>query len=170
MKSTVIENSIFHTTIAVCAELNCLRNSSDNRNCMTYGLTGSVNLFFRGFEIVPKDIDFVVSSDYLGAIETRFTDKLDYDLHFLYSEVDDIRSSFCEFELDGLPVQFMANISNKSLDNTWILNRDWENCIESIRFCGVDIMLISLEHELEIAILKGDVKRISRIRGFLNGA
>jgi predicted nucleotidyltransferase len=101
---------------------------------INFVLLGSLNLRLQGIEINPSDIDFLTDNEGIKKISQIFNSKiLKTDIGYLETI----------FEIDGIGIHFVANISNpvrpaNFMDHTVLIEKN-----------GIKIPCTSLEAELE---------------------
>lgn len=128
-----------------------------------YAITGSGNLFIRGYNIFPNDIDIICDE---ASVINLQRSKHNIEFKFIFQRSDDIESNFCETYFSGINLQIMSEVKNKTPSGLWVRNNEWDKNIENFIRCGECIPLLSLAHEMRVCRVRHDARRALRIRRY----
>ena len=120
-------------------------------------VTGSFSFALQGIALEPHDID--LQTDEAGAyeIERRFSEFVTRKVVLSCSEK--IRSHFGALLIDGIKVEIMGDISKRLENGTWEEPINLDRYKRSIVVEGMQIPVLSLEHEYQAYLKLGRIEK-----------
>lgn len=126
-----------------------------------WAITGSFCLYMHDYDIIPNDIDIIC--------ERQFCDFLQLNMNqyekknFCLSLDKDIYSYFGEYNFDKTNIQVMCEVWNRDKNNVWHFNDFWHSQIEIKNINGINIPILSIDHEIYISKIKENISRVDMI-------
>lgn len=117
-----------------------------NKNNINWVLIGGTSLYFQGVDVKIKDIDIL--TDKKGALECNEIFKEFVVNPVQYTEIDIYKSYIGQFEINGVPVEFCAELYINS-GNKWIYARGELGKPIKLKMGNLIITTFSLSDELK---------------------
>ena len=140
--------------------LSRLQNSGVN-----WVITGSTNLALKGMSVEPNDID--IQTDEKGAYEIEHLFSEFMVKKVVFSSTEKIRSHFGGLNIDGVKVEIMGDIQKRLKDGTWEETIDLNRYKQIIEVKGMQLPVLSLEHEYFAYLKLGRQEKAEMIKEFL---
>ena len=126
-----------------------------------WAVTGSTNLFLRGLEITPNDVDIFLTRD--SAMELTSLAPFMAGGIFEDSFQPTIKSFFHKAEVANVVVEFMADARVKAAKDEWVALDSWQDNVELVSFEGITVPVTSLAFEKAVFEILGNIERIKLI-------
>ncbi|MCJ7549918.1 MAG: methyltransferase domain-containing protein [Anaerolineae bacterium] len=121
-----------------------------------YRLVGGATLTVRGLDVELNDLDLEMSEPDAYAFEERFAENVVFPV--AWRETETLRSHHRRFEIDGIPVDVMAELERK-IDGRWVPTFGATH--ETVDLDGVGISVLSLEEETLAYLRRGRLDRVA---------
>lgn len=129
---------------------------------LNWVITGSLGMALQGMELAVHDIDLQTDKEGAYEIERRFSEYVVKPVRYFPSER--IRSHFGALAIGGVKVEIMGDLQQRLDDQTWEepvkveLHKLW------VGIDGMQIPVLSLEHEYRAYFLMGRIKKAEMLR------
>ncbi len=121
-----------------------------------YRLVGGAALALRGLDVELNDLDLEMPKAEAYAFEERHAQSV--ILPVAWRETETMRSHYGRFEIDGVPVDIMAELERK-IDGRWVPTFGATH--ETVDLDGVAISVLSLEEETLAYLRRGRLDRVA---------
>ncbi|MCJ7551013.1 MAG: hypothetical protein MUQ30_15170, partial [Anaerolineae bacterium] len=125
-------------------------------HCVDYRLVGGAALALRGLDAELNDLDLEMPKANAYALGERFVENVVVPL--AWRETETLRSHFGRFEIDGVPVDVMAELERK-IDGRWV--PAFGATHETVDLDGVAISVLSLEEVTLAYLRRGRLDRVA---------
>ena len=123
----------------------------------TWAVTGSVGLALLGLEVRPRDLDLETDAEGAAAIEVRLAPYVVEPVTFQATE--HVRSQYGAFEIGGVPVEVMGDMSIRDAAGIWHPPVDLRREATSATLDGMVVPVVRLEAQRRM------YERLGRARG-----
>ncbi len=131
-----------------------------------WALTGGASLFARRIINDTTDIDILMTKE-CTALAADGLGK--YMLNnFSFSEECKIKSFFGKFQIEGVLVEIMAEVFNKSDTGEWNPHTEWLQHIETVKIRQFFVPMLSLKYESQLNATLGNSTRVGIIDNYLS--
>ncbi|OGQ89233.1 MAG: hypothetical protein A2464_02860 [Deltaproteobacteria bacterium RIFOXYC2_FULL_48_10] len=133
-----------------------------------WALTGGASLFARGMINETEDIDILMTRE--CAILSSKSLKQHVLQEMVFLESNNIKSLFGKYQIEGVVVEIMAEVFNKSSDGEWHPHTEWIQHVEMIELgrLSISIPMLSLNYEAKINTILGNFSRVKIINNYLS--
>ena len=121
-----------------------------------YHLVGGAALALRGLDVELNDLDLEMPKAATYAFEERFAESVVVPV--AWRETETLRSHFGRFEIDGIPVDVMAELERK-IDGRWVPTFGATH--ETVDLDDVAVSVLSLEEETLAYLRCGRLDRVA---------
>jgi hypothetical protein len=142
----------------ICKQLD---NTSIN-----WAVVGSLGLALQGVPVEVHDIDLSTDAAGVYEIERLFSAFITRPVEF--SAKGNLRSHFGALELDGIQVEIMGNVQARAKDGTWSPPTDLHQHKLYIEVEGMQVPVLSLEHEYQAYVKLGRFEKAKTIKKHLS--
>jgi len=129
-----------------------------NKSCVKWALVGSTNHLIQGMDVIPRDIDVIISYDDLEKVKGVFS-----DLDFEIKELPNGEAQEMIFKMRGFDIQICADYSH----GKYYKKRQEEGSTIFVDIEEVSIPVFSLESEALCYEANGRLEKAERIRDFI---
>jgi hypothetical protein len=155
----MIDPIFFKVLRKICARLNEIN--------VNWALTGSLNLALQGVSVEVNDIDIL--TDTVGAYEIENCISEFVTKKVAFSPGETIRSHLGALMIDGVKVEIMGDVQFKRENGSWEAPADLELSKKTLEIEGMQIPVMSLEHEYQAYVKLRDMKKLEILRKRLSG-
>ncbi|MBU1055990.1 MAG: hypothetical protein KKC46_19510 [Proteobacteria bacterium] len=131
----------------------------------SWALTGGASLFARGMISDTEDIDILMTKECALFLSKRLKQYVLQATAFLESK--NIKSIFGKYRIEGVVIEIMAEVSNKSSLGEWLPHTEWLQHIEMIEIGRLSVPMLSLIYEARINSIIGNINRVKIISQYL---
>lgn len=128
-------------------------------------MTGSVGLVLSGFDLEPRDLDLETDAAGAVAIGGRLATQTIEPVRLVAGER--VRSHYGRFDVEGVPVEVMGDMSIRDAAGTWHPPLDFATDIVTVTWRGFTIPVVSLAAQLRMYEHLGRPERIALLRRHL---
>jgi len=121
-----------------------------------YRLVGGAALALRGLDVGLNDLDLEMSKSDAYAFGERFAESVIFPV--AWRETETLRSHYGRFEIDGIPVDVMAELERK-IGGRWVPTFGATH--ETVELGGIAISVLSLEEETLAYLRCGRLDRVA---------
>lgn len=125
-----------------------------------WAITGGCSTYLQNCQHKPNDIDIITT---LKGVEILKEHLSRNNRQIKESENQNIRSHYFSINRHGVTIEVMGNPYNY-IRGKWVKNDFWEESIKSITYQGIPLKVTTLEYEIKINEMLGNVKRVKQIR------
>jgi len=127
-----------------------------------WAVTGSVGLVLSGFDLDPRDLDLETDAAGAVAIGGRLAVETIEPVRLVAGER--VRSHYGRFDVAGVPVEVMGDMSIRDAAGTWHPGLDFATDVEAVEWRGFTIPVVSLPAQLRMYEHLGRPERIAQLR------
>ncbi|WP_206425329.1 nucleotidyltransferase domain-containing protein [Staphylospora marina] len=134
---------------------------------IVWAVTGSTGMALQGMPVIPSDLDLQTDRDGAYALASLFSDRIVRPVTF--SSTERICSHFGAFEILGVQVEIMGDVSKRMPDGKWEDPVDVKQVRRWVNWRGMRLPVMDLAHEAEAYRRLGRTEKAERIRKWLEG-
>jgi hypothetical protein len=130
-----------------------------------WAVTGSVGLVVSGFDLEPRDLDLETDAPGAVAIGGRLATEAIEPVRLVAGER--VRSHYGRFDVEGVVVEVMGDMSIRDAAGTWHPRLDFEADVEILAWCGLTIPVVRPAAQLRMYERLGRPERVALLRRHL---
>lgn len=139
---------------------NCLFHASIDR-----AIVGSLGLALQSIPVEVHDIDLATDAAGVYEIERLLAEYVVRPVEL--SSKGNIRSHFGALELDGIQIEIMGDVQLRGEDGHWASPTDLRQHRLYVEVEGMQVPVLSLEHEYQAYLRLGRVQKAQLIKEYL---
>jgi hypothetical protein len=127
-----------------------------------WALTGSAGLRLQGVDLSVHDLDLQTDAKTVFLLENELAECMKVPVHLW--ETEHTLSYHGQAEIHGLQVELLGDIRHRQPDGTWGTSLDIKSILVWVEWQGLEIPVLSLEHEAVAYEAMGRLEKAERIR------
>jgi hypothetical protein len=127
-----------------------------------WALTGSAGLRLQGVDLSVHDIDLQTDAKTVYVLEKKLSAFMKVPVHVWESE--HTLSYHAQAEIDGLQVELLGDVRHRGKDGDWLPPLDIQSVLVRVEWQGLEIPVLSLEHEALAYEKMGRSQKAERVR------
>ena len=130
-----------------------------------WALTGSAGLRLQGLDIPVNDLDLQTDATTVFLMEKKLSAFMNVPVHLW--ETAHTLSYHGQADIQGLQVELMGDIRHRLADQTWTESLEIESVLVWVEWHGLEVPVLSLEHEALAYEKMGRTQKAALIRSAL---